>query len=235
MESLHLSKHLSWLALTEFDMNTQQERLKEQKRMREKAAHNKTPPFWRKERYYIPVEATQGQSLIDRMNQPLPPIPVEQSPIPSSAGRNILNKTPQKEHVEMDMDTVKNSPPKRKPLPPVPAIKPPKLMPRQIQTKRDEAKQANFAATDSKSDDLPAYQQPPQAHQSSSVEPHQSYSSPSRNETVPPVPVRKSKPPAPANKPPNPKLRQFQEAAPVGDILLHPTSRDDSETVSVQV
>ena len=196
-------------------------------------APNPKPIVMREDTSRVPP--TQGQSLIDRMNQPLPPTPVEEYPIPSSAGQNILNKTPQKEHVEMNMGTVKNSPPKRKPLPPVPAIKPPKPMPRRTQIKRDEAKQVNFAATDSKCDDFPAYQQPPQAHQSSSIEPHQSYSSPSRNETVPPVPVRKSKPPAPANKPPKPKPRQFQEAAPVGDVLLHPTSRDDSEIVSVQV
>ena len=170
--------------LTEFDMNILQERLKEQKRMREKAALNKTPPSRRKEQY-TPVEVdvgadevklvesattdsessgegafrhhpqcvkpppptsrkprhspssstienettpkrkpipptpakkpseapnpkpivtredtsrvppTQGQSLIDRMNQPLPPTPVdsEESPIPSSAGRNKTSAT----------------------------------------------------------------------------------------------------------------------------------------------
>ena len=162
--------------LTEFDMNILQERLKEQKRMREKAALNKTPPSRRKEQY-TPVEIdtgtdevkladsattdsessgegafrrhpqckkppptsmkprqspsssasenettpkrkalpptpakkpieppkpkptvkredasrvppTQAQSLVDRMNQPLPPTPAEESPISSSGGRS---------------------------------------------------------------------------------------------------------------------------------------------------
>ena len=43
-------------------MNVLQEKLKQQKRVREKAAKNRTPPSQRKEQYNIPVETDAGSS-----------------------------------------------------------------------------------------------------------------------------------------------------------------------------
>ena len=89
--------------LTEFDMNILQERLKEQKRMREKAALNKTPPSQRKEQY-TPVEVDVGADEVKL---------VESATADSeSSGEGKLRHSPSSSTIENETT------PKRKPLPP---------------------------------------------------------------------------------------------------------------------
>ena len=90
---------------TEFDMNILQERLKEQKRTREKAALNKTPPSHRKEQY-TPVEADTGADEVKL---------VESATADSeSSGERKLCYSPSSSIIE------NASTPERKPLPPSP-------------------------------------------------------------------------------------------------------------------
>ena len=144
MEILHVSVYVTSSNLTEFDMNVLQERLKEQKRMREKAALNKTPPSRRKEQY-TPVEIdtgadegkladsattdseSSGEGAFRRHPQcKKPPPPTSTKPRQSPSSSASENETT----------------PKRKPLPPTPAKKPietPKPKPIPIQVKREDA------------------------------------------------------------------------------------------------
>lgn len=122
-------------------MNVLQERLKEQKRMREKAALNKTPPSRRKEQY-TPVEIDTGtdeMKLVDSATTDS-----------ESSGEGAFRRHPQcKKQPPLTPTKPRQSPsssasenettPKRKALPPTPAkkpIEPPKLKPT---AKREDA------------------------------------------------------------------------------------------------
>ena len=107
---------------TDFDMNVLQERLKEQKRMREKAAKNKTPPSQRKEQY-TPVELDTGSDELKM---------VDSATDSESSGdgafrhkmENERSPTSAKPHVSHSSSTSESeTTPKRKPLPPPPAKK----------------------------------------------------------------------------------------------------------------
>ena len=99
-------------------MNVLQERLKEQKRMREKAAKNRTPPSQRKEQY-TPVEIdagsseaktdspTDSESSGDGVSRQKLPLPLANSNKSHSSSTSESETTP-----------------RRKPLPPTPAKKP---------------------------------------------------------------------------------------------------------------
>ena len=123
---------VAWLVIVEilttfpficadFDMNVLQERLKEQKRMREKAAKNRTPPSQRKEQY-TPVEIDAGSSAA-KMDSP-----TDSESSGDGASRQKLHQLPltsAKPYKSHSSSTSEGeTTPKRKPLPPAPAKKP---------------------------------------------------------------------------------------------------------------
>ena len=122
----------------DFDMNVLQERLKEQKRMREKAAKTKTPPSQRKEQY-TPVELDTGseelKSATDSENSGDGAFQFKmESQQPSTTAKPYKSQSSSTSESETT--------PKRKPLPPTPAKKtvdPVRNKHTSIQTKREES------------------------------------------------------------------------------------------------
>ena len=143
-------QHLSLSTSTDFDMNVLQERLKEQKRMREKAALNRTPPSQRKEQY-TPIEIDTGTDDVRMIDSTT-------TDSESSSGEGAFRHQPQcKKQPPPTSIKPRQSPssstsesettPKRKPLPPTPAKKPielpkPKPTPVQVIIKREDASTA---------------------------------------------------------------------------------------------
>lgn len=130
---LYLTVYLISSYFTEFDMNILQERLKEQKRMREKAALNKTPPSRRKEQY-TPVEIDTGADEVKLVDSA--------ATDSESSGEGAFRRHPQcmkpppptsikPRHSPSSSASENETTPKRKPLPPTPAKK-------QIETKRED-------------------------------------------------------------------------------------------------
>lgn len=123
-------------------MNILQERLKEQKRMREKAALKKTPPSRRKEQY-TPVEIDTGVDEVKLVDSA--------TTDSESSGEGAFRRHPQctkqppptplkPQHSPSSSASENETTPKRKPLPPTPAKKPiePSKKSIPIQVKRED-------------------------------------------------------------------------------------------------
>ena len=109
---------------TDFDMNVLQERLKEQKRMREKAALGKTPPSQRKDQY-TPIEIDTGSEE--------PKMSASTTESEGSSGEGAFRRSVKKQlpptpvkpkNTHSSSTSEGETTPKKKPLPPPPAKKP---------------------------------------------------------------------------------------------------------------
>lgn len=117
-------------------MNVLQERLKEQKRMREKAAKNRTPPSQRKEQYTtVEIDAGSSEAKMDS--------PTDSESSGDGASRQKLHQLPltstnsNKSHSSSTSES--ETTPKRKPLPPTPAKKPIELPKNNLTPEREDS------------------------------------------------------------------------------------------------
>ena len=106
---------------TDFDMNVLQERLKEQKRMRQKAAKNRTPPSQRKGQY-TPIDLDNGSDEVKIDSA------TDSESSGDGASRQKLKQLPTAPIKPLKSPSSSTSEgettPKKKPLPPPPAKKP---------------------------------------------------------------------------------------------------------------
>lgn len=108
---------------TDFDMNVLQERLKEQKRKREKAALNKTPPSQRKDQY-TPIEIDTGSDELKKCDSTTDSESSGDGAIRRTAKKQPLPTSAKPNKSQSSSTSESETTPKRKPLPPPPAKKP---------------------------------------------------------------------------------------------------------------